>query len=189
MKTQKLILLTFLLLIFLSPKGYSQKNISIAVINESIAFPFTRFFPVHEGIEIGTNLFEKEKTNGIKQINAYLGAIRHESIANSFYLKGEYLYRYQATKAIGIDALAGIGYMHTFYPGNVYTQNASGKFQKEKQIGRPHLIANVGIGTTYTGWNNFEPFAKYEFLIETPFGNGIPIIPHSILKLGINYKF
>ena len=189
MKTQKIALLIIIVLATTICNGYSQKNISIAVINESISFPFTRFSPVHPGVEVGTNLFEIEKPNGFRQINGYVGALKHESISNSIYLKGEFLRRYQVSKSIGIDALAGLGYMHSFYPGPVYKQDSNGEFQKKKQFGRPHLIANVGIGAAYTAWNKFEPFTKYEFIIETPFGNGIPFLPHSMFKLGINYKF
>jgi hypothetical protein len=79
--------------------------------------------------------------------------------------------------------------MHTFYPGEVYELNENnGEFEKINQKGRPHLLAGVGVGITYLKNKRWQPFIRQDLSIETPFINGIPVMIHSFLKMGINYK-
>ena len=188
MKLIKRTLLIFLLIVS-GISAYCQKNISVTVLNESISFPFTRFTPMHPGIEIGTNLFHSEKLNKSYEVNAYIGGYHHESISNAFYLKGEYVYHIAAWEKLSCDLLAGLGYQHSFYPGELYSPKENGDYDATKQKGKPHAIANIGIGSTYRRWKTIEPFVKYEFMVESPFANGIPVIPHTIFKLGFNFKF
>jgi len=81
-----------------------------------------------------------------------------------------------------------LGYLHTFYPAELYQQTESGDFEVVNQLGRPHLYVNLGVGLTYLGSNKMQPFIRQELFIETPFANGIPVIPHSLLKIGIHIK-
>jgi len=75
--------------------------------------------------------------------------------------------------------------MHTFYPAELYEQNDAGEFESINQAGRSHLYLSAGVGFTYLGSSKVQPFIRQELMLETPFANGIPLIPHSLLKVGL----
>ena len=165
------------------------KQISVAVMNENIAFPFSRYTPLHPGGELGLTLKQQFKPQSVRQFNVYAGGFYHKKVETGFYIRGEYLHQLIIAKKIGIQLPLGIGYMHTFYPGEIYELNTTtGEFEKGNQSGRPHLIANVGLGLTYINNSGIAPFIKQNLTIETPFANGIPLIPHSFIKLGVTIK-
>ena len=182
-----------LMLICLSPlliHGQLIKQASLSVVNENIAFPFTTYTPLHPGIEAGLTFWQKEKAHSIQQLNANLGYFFHERIEHAYYLNGTYMYRVKVKGFLSIDLAAFAGYMHTFYPGNLYEINSeSGEISRVQQFGRPHAMAGIGLGLTYRNSSRFEPFIRQEMSVETPFANGIPVMIHSFLKLGLNIKF
>lgn len=170
-------------------KAQTIKQLSVAATTESIAFPFTRYLPIHPGAEIGATFKQTDKEKSTRQWNSYLGFFYHERLETGFYLRGEYLHRFNLLKHLGVEALGSLGYLHTFYPNELYVQNEeTGKYEKVNQVGRPHALATIGIGLTYTSNSPVEPFIRQETGIETPFGEGFPVIVHSFLKLGLNFK-
>lgn len=168
--------------------AYSQKvkSISFMVYNESTALPFTRLLPINPGGEIGICLVEKITDKSIINWNLGLGGFYHKNIVNAFYLKGEFQYRPIIKSLFTFDLIGNIGYMHTFYPGEVYELNEkTGDLEKITQFGRPHVLAGLGMGVTYIRSKKVHPFIRQEFLIESPFANGIPAMAHSFLKIGV----
>lgn len=182
-----------LLICFLSfsaiASAQSVTQISVSLLKESTSFPFTRFYPIHPGGEIGITFMEKKREKSITNFNANVGGFYHKRIQNAFYLRGEYAYRPIIKSLLTIDFIANAGYMHTFYPGEVYElNNDSGEFEKIKQTGRAHFLGGAGIGISYIKGEKIQPFLRQEMTIESPFANGIPIMIHSMLKLGINIQ-
>lgn len=183
--TKNIILSGFLVL--LSSKGFSQKleQISVAATTEAIGLPFTNYFPYHPGLEIKGNIKKTEKPKSIRYFNINLGSFYHQKVEMAFYLGVEYQYTLKLFKGkIGLDFPVGLGYLHSFYPGKLYEQSDDGNFEEVSQLGRPHAYANLGVGLSYLSCSKFQPFIRQELLVETPFANGIPIVPHSILKVG-----
>ena len=78
--------------------------------------------------------------------------------------------------------------MHSFYPGNVYELNSEGDYNLKRQLGRPHLWLESGLGVSFFRTKQISPFIQYRFALETPFANGIPVFPHSFYQAGVNYK-
>ncbi len=184
---------TFALLVFLLGTTLlaAQKieHFSVAVMNESIAFPFTRFAPVHPGLEIGATFWSKEKENSNRYLSAYAGGFYHEKIETGFYLRAEYLFAFKIVDGLYADVPVGIGYLHTFFPSELYEQNPeTGSFEEASQFGRPHGLVTAGVGIRYAGNSRVQPFIRQELAVETPFANGFPVIPHTFLKLGVNLK-
>lgn len=179
-------------LISYSILGYAQgvQQFSVSLNSEAIGLPFTNYSPIHPGIEIAGTLRKNERPNSIRYLNVKAGFFLHQRVENAFYLGGEYQYSQTLfKKKLSIDLPVGLGYMHTFYPGELYEQNDSGDFEKINQLGRAHLYVNLGIGLTYLSDNKIQPFVRQELFLETPFANGIPAIPHSLLKIGVQIKF
>jgi len=178
-----------MLLIGFGIQGYAQnlQRLSFAATTEAIGLPFTNYFPIHPGFEVEATFKRTEKTKSIRSLNATLGFFHHRKLETAVYLGGEYQYTYKLFQdRLGIDLPAGLGYLHSFYPSELYEQTETGAFESISQIGRAHLYFNVGIGLSYLGNEKIQPFIRQELMLETFFANGLPIIPHSFLKIGIN---
>lgn len=187
--TKKSVFLAFF--ISFSTIGYGQvfQQYAVSLNSEAIGLPFTNYSPIHPGIEITGTIRKKEKAKSVRYTNLKMGFFHHQRVENAIYLGGEYQYSQKLFKQkLSLDLPVGLGYLHSFYPAEIYEQNDSGDFEKITQLGRPHLYVNLGIGVTYTGADKVQPFVRQELLLETPFANGIPVIPHSILKIGIQIK-
>ena len=169
--------------------GQSVQTISLSLNHESIAFPFTRFVPVHPGVEIGLTLKEVEKPSSIRNLNINAGFYHHRRLENGLYVRGEYAFRPRVKSFMTIDLLGNLGYLYSFYPGELYEQDPqSGEFEKLPQIGRSHFIGSMGVGATLLSGKKIQPFFRQELVVVTPFANGIPLILHSFFKIGINIQ-
>ena len=173
---------------FMAAKAQKTNNLFVAVVSETYSFPFTRFLPIHPGLEIGTSLFHKERPKSEHYINIFLGGYYHRKVENGFYLRSEYVYRYKIKNAIGIDFPVGIGYQHAFYPGEVYEQNSeTGDWERANQVGKPHALVNFGLGFTYLKPKKVQPFVRYESIIDYSLNRGF-LTTRTFLKFGINIK-
>ena len=190
MKTNKikLMILGFLLGYTLLANGLlkaqSVKAISVSVTNESIAFPLTRFTPFHPGVEIGATFKSWEKPGLIQYFSGIAGFYHHERVENAFYLKAEYLFR-PIVGAVSFDFIGSAGYMHTFYPGDMYVLDSEGEPVSVRQLGRPHGFLTLGFGLSYIKSPRVNPFIRQELIVKAPFAASIPAIIHSLLKLGL----
>lgn len=167
--------------------GQMNKQLSLTAMNESIAFPFTSYSEFHPGFELGVSILSSEKDHSIRQLNTYAGWFLHQHIESGFYFRAEYSYKLKLGKGLRAGIYGGAGYLHTFYPGTLYEiDEETGEFFSSKQLGRSRALISAGLQLSYRSEAGFEPFVKQEFAVETPFANGIPLMPHSFLKLGIN---
>ncbi len=188
----KRILILGLIMCFAFKVGKAQKieQAFFSLNTEAIGLPFTNYLPIHPGAEIGLTFKTIEKQNSIHRFNAKVGGFYHERLETAIYVGAEYQYtRILFKQKLGLDFPVGLGYHHTFYPADIYILESDGSFTEVNQIGRPHLFISAGVGVSYLGHEKFQPFIRQELFIETPFANGLPYIPHSLLKIGLNIKF
>jgi len=180
----------FFMLMWMVHVSHAQliKEMDIAVMGEAVAFPFSRFGNLHPGIQIGASFRQIEKQKSVRNYNAFIGFYHHQDLENAFYLRAEYAHTFVVLKKIGIITPIGLGYLHTFYPGQVYSQNEDGTFSQVTQLGRPHAIATTGLGLSYRGFTKFEPYLQHDIMIQFPFSKVQPFLPHSFLKLGVKLK-
>lgn len=180
----------FIVLTSLATWSFAQQkgDLSFSLMDESIAFPLTRLTPLHPGAEIGYTLYVKGEGN-VQTFNIYLGGYHHEQVENGFYLRAEQGHHFRVIDNVTTDLFYGLGYLHTFYPGELYEINPdTGEFEKASQLGRPHVLASVGVGFTWVNDSFIEPFVRQDLTLESPFANGIPVIIHSFLKVGLTFK-
>ncbi len=173
----------------LSVYGQKIDQISVAATTKAIGLPFTNYLPYHPGLELRATLRTKTTNKKTQRYNVNLGAFFHRRLQTGFYIGGEFQYtRKLFRQAIGLDLPIGVGYLHTFYPNELYEQTVNGDFEVVSQLGRPHAYINLGIGISYLKPKKVQPFIRQELFVQTPFANGIPVVPHSFFKIGINLK-
>jgi len=182
---KELLFCTLLSVMFI---GIQAQSIGISFQQESISLPFTRFEQWNPGGEIEYGFSEWEKGNGLRQVYLTLGYYFHREVESAFYLKVEYDIALRITDDIHFDIVPALGYMHSFYPGEIYEPIGEGNYELKKQLGRPHLWIESGLGFSFFRTKPISPFLQYRFAVETPFANGIPVFPHSFYQVGIQYK-
>jgi hypothetical protein len=177
-----------LLFLLTTTAWLSAQSVSLSFQQESISIPFTRFEQWNPGVEIGYGFAPREKGNGLRQVNINAGYFFHQEVTSAFYAKVEYNFAFHIAKDIYFDVVPAAGYMHSFYPGEVYTPDGEGSYDLKRQFGRPHLWVESGVGFSFFRSKTISPFIQYRFAVETPFANGIPVFPHSFYELGVQYK-
>jgi hypothetical protein len=168
MRIVKIILFALLLFYFSNSFGQYKRGLSditFSVINNQFGLPFVQFRPIHIGGEVGVKLLENNKTNTAQSVSAQLGFFNHHLIANAPYLKINYDFQVKIKQIIGINGYAALGYVHTFYPGNGYSFNASTGSYEKIQLNQAFLLSNVGFGISYIKPNRIKPFLKYELMM------------------------
>jgi hypothetical protein len=167
----------------------NSRCLSIALTSESIAFPFTACSPINPGLECGLTLKQIDKKILTRSFLLYLGGYHHSKVENGFYIRFDYQNSLKVKNALAIDFPLGIGYLHSFYPGEVYIMDVNtGDFNKEKQWGHAHAILKTGIGIRYIKNSKLQPYIKQEILLESSFLYNIPVIAHSFIKIGVILK-
>ena len=172
---------------FICPLLQAQ-TIGFSLQQESVSWPFTRFDALNPGAEITYGFSSREKVSGFRQLNIAVGYFYHRKVESAFYVKLSYDIGLKLTDDIHFNIIPALGYLHTFYPGQVYEPVSNGEYAPKRQYGRPHLLAESGLGFTFFQSKRISPFVRYRFAVETPFANGVPVFPHSFYQLGFRYR-
>jgi len=159
-------------------------DFSIAGMSEAVGLPFTNYLPVHPGIEMTGTFKRVEKLSSDQFLKGKVGFFHHERVALAIYTGIEYQYSKKIfSQKMSLDFPMGLGYLHTIYPGELY-EIRDGELVEVNKFGRAHLYTNIGVGLTYLKNEKIKPFIRQELFAEI-FGNAISVIPHSLLKVGV----
>lgn len=183
--------LKILVVLFFASAGVSAQRINdldISVFSNSKSYPFLGLDALHPGVQIGTSIRKRVKERSERNYNVYLGFYHQKDLENAFFLRGEYAHTFIIAKKFGLNLPFGLGYLHTFYPGELFAQESDGSFTKVSQLGRGHLMVTTGVGISYRGFNKFEPYIQHDIIVQYPFGESTPFLPNSMIRLGIKFN-
>jgi len=171
--------------------AHAQSTLTLSLFSESISLPSYKVVKgINPGINIGTEFVLKQKPKGQRILTANLGLYYHKRIHYGIFLSSEFGYRYQSPIGIDLEALVGLGYLHTFWASKTYQRNDDGTYAEKKTFGRPHIAPSASIGLAYDFSRKADVpialFTKYQLFVETPFAaaNGIPVLPHTTFHIG-----
>ncbi|MEM9895204.1 MAG: hypothetical protein AAF789_02435 [Bacteroidota bacterium] len=189
--------LLFLMIISIVGKAQAQESkmefepfntVHVLAQTEAIAFPFTRYFPIHPGFEIGTQLASKQKIRSHRSWHIYLGGFFHEEVDLNFYVRGEYQFCYSLGQKFDFFIPVGLGYLHGFHPAPIYEQKSDGSFSKVTQFGRPHALGMVGIAFRHEISPSLKAIVRQDLGLQSPFYVTIPVMLRSFFRVGVTYK-
>lgn len=185
-KTSFLIVLAVLTCTSLSAQLF--QTISVALQTETLSFPFTRYFPLHPGLEIGSRMWNLDKDISNHQANVYLGGYHHQKVENGIYLRGTYQYTLKVKNTVGIEFPVGAGYQHTFYPGTYYQLDSeTGDWTSKTHGGVPRALVTGGLGLTYLKSERVHPFIRHESVLDFPLAGGWLNLK-TFVKLGVSIE-
>lgn len=160
----------------------------IAVLDESMSLPnfwFTRY-AYNPAIMIGTEYPLSQKARHDWYISANLGFYYHKKAQSAIFLNTALGYRYRLGRWQPSASL-GLGYAHSFYPGQVY-EYTDGAFQETSNTGHPNFMPSVALNLGYQIRNTaYSPsvFVTFMSAVDIPFRQETSL--HQFV--GIGYQF
>lgn len=184
------------LVLFVPLLLHGQRNarpVTISLLNESTAIPFTRFMttPFHPGIQIGTefNFREMEHFRIFQTVN--VSYFYHNHLAQGIGINTEFGYEYRSKSGIAFSSLIGLGYLHTFSTAAEY-KLLDGIYNNQADRGNARLFPALSLETGYylktTQQQSPKLFIRYQSWIEYPYSpDFIPLMTHINLHLGVKF--
>ncbi len=171
--------------------GNTGRAIDVAFLSESLTLPSFRVVDRtgHPGMMAAyENPWRTyDRSYLFFEINA--GFYLHEGFQNAMFLGFDLGYSYETPIGLGASVSAGLGYLHTFYPGPVY-EHSDGEFEQVRDYGMPHLIFSIPLEINYNLATHvgipLTPYVQYRPLVQMPGirGWGIHALPHTFLLVG-----
>ncbi|MEO0473783.1 MAG: hypothetical protein AAF206_29500 [Bacteroidota bacterium] len=173
----------------LQAQSWADRPLEISVLQQSSTLAPNRLVsgPLHPGLMIGTEFSLKENPNSTFALGANIGYWRHKSVQHMGFANAELRYRHHFSSGTQVGAFVGLGYGHTFWDGMLYEQEIDGSWSEINQRGRPHLLGSIGAEVNQKIGGQNAIFLRYQLMVETPFANGYPIFPHSVLQVGLRF--
>jgi len=170
-----------------------SRPVSIALLNESTAIPFTRLIttPVHPGIQVGTEADLNQYAHSRVFIALHIGYFYHKSFAQAIYVKPSLGFEYNHASGFGISGSLGLGYLHTFTTQDEY-KLIEGEYTRRADAGNARMMPSLALSLNY----RLKPgevtspkiFFTYESWVEYPFSPGfIPVMTHLTTQLGVQF--
>ena len=172
-------------------KTHRPLSIDISFFNHSVSSPFHKIVsrPVHPGVQVGIEgkYVETPKSKLFETLN--LGMFYNNYNGTGLYLNSEIAYRYTSKPGIFAEANAGVGYLRTYHPTDIYELNSFGNYEKAKDKGFSSPIVSFAFGLGYaiksSSSFSFAPFVRYESIIQTKYSSDLKILPQSAVHVGV----
>ena len=198
-KSTNKLLLSFIILssIIITNIIKAQKQdfpVSLSIINQSWAFPQKKIFrmkPFYPGLVFGTEYSYKEGKRGRLFQSANLGFYVNNITGSCLFLQSDLAYRFTLNLGLFTDVSLGLGYVHAFYPREIFRQNKENGYVKVRDTGKPAIMVSnsfsLGYDFTKRTGLHFAPFIKYQWFAQYPYFELIPVRPNGILHVGLRY--
>lgn len=190
---KKLIVLLVLAIPIYSLAQRKPTAISLSLINEATAIPFTQFItkPVHPGIRIGRDFYYRQGQRHHLFQSISIGYIYHRYLYHGFFINTELAYDRKLDFGLNIKGAFGLGYLHTFSTQKEY-RFQNGQYQKGTDKGNSRLMASLttGLGFRLQSKNLYSPeiFMLYTGWAEYPYSPGfIPFMAHTNSQIGAKF--
>ncbi len=192
---------SFALLVLLAappaPDAPSDLRLRAGVFSESLALPWTQRLdaPLHPGVMLGVE-FTLAGTPTHRLLQGFSVAYAHVAhVQHTVELSAEWGYRFTAPFGLQLEAALSVGYLHEFLDGVTYASGADGSWKAVPNLGRPQLWAALALGAG-VDLRRVSPlpldvFVRYQPGLQLPYSlaNGIPVLPHVSLLVGLRYHF
>ncbi|MBN2379972.1 hypothetical protein JXM67_09255 [candidate division WOR-3 bacterium] len=170
--------------------------IVISGSNHSNALPLSnilRISPLYPGATIGTEFVWAEGKAGRLFQTGNLGGFVNASTGSGLFAESEFAYRCTASFGLFAETSLGLGYLHVFHPREILRQNDEGVYEKAADWGKPCGMLSLCIGAGYDFAKKtrlpIAPFIRYQFFVQTPYFEVLPIGMQSLLHLGVRINW
>lgn len=164
-------------------------------INQAVGSPFdgTILRIVHPGFSLGTELILKDGRRW-----QWVGGVRAGYYFNRYNSRALFLLpsiglRFTLPFGLFAEAGPGLGYLHSFHPGEIWRLNGEGEYEKARDAGKPALMIAGGAGLGFdfsskAGWP-LAVFVRYQSYIQVPDTPQEGTLWQALLQAGARVSF
>ncbi|MGH7296973.1 MAG: hypothetical protein ACRELB_18685 [Polyangiaceae bacterium] len=146
---------------------------------------------VHPGVTAALAFSPLRGSRHELALSTRLGGYVYPQVQEAFFLGGEVAYRYTAPFGLTLEVAAGLAWLETFLPGDVYTVQPGGGVTEGGSGGTPQWMPDAALGI---GWDlsrrwslPLRPFFRLEAFAQYPINTHW--LPHGVAELGLAYAF
>ncbi|MNS11055.1 hypothetical protein D3C72_425860 [compost metagenome] len=144
----------------------------------------------HPGLLVGTEHKAWEAGWHRAFLAANMGGYRHPGNHTGLFLDGGLGYRLTLPVGLSLEAMAGLGYLHTVLDGRVFAPGPNGGVEAVTDLGRPAWMpsAAVGVGLDAGGLGlpGSRVFTRLQLFGQYPFNTYV--LPHVALQVGLTWN-
>lgn len=166
---------------------FSQKNIRVSVLNESISLPSLKVTkpPFHPTLNIGTDLREKGGKHWKRTFGADAYYYYHKQIEHAIMLDASYRIGYQFKFGLKPYFSTALGYKHAILTGEKY-ELKNGEYQKSNHLGKAQANLKLGFGFEYPISEKYSLMTEYKIMTSYPSGGMfVPFNLNTFLGAGL----
>ena len=197
-----------LVLIFLAAVSFAQDNpdeskyqfpVELTFINQAVSddmdsIPFVGKIMqiLHPGFSLGTEYAYLQNLHHRIFQNFQAGYYFNEYAAKALFFQTAFGYRYTLDFGLFTDASAGLGYLHSFHPVEVWKLNSQGEYELAKDKGRGAMTIALALGIGYDfcpalGWP-VSVFVRYQPYGQTRYSEFDSWLLQAWLQFGIRIQ-
>ena len=166
-------------------------------INEAVSIPSPEGFAhevFHPGIAAGIEYpFNTGRWLFFQKLE--IGYYYHKYLHNAYFISTQTGLRYTCSPGIFADISGGLGYLHEFYTDALYEIDDNGQYTRIIDWGRPNIITvmcfTLGYDFRKKDIMPVRLYAGTSYFMEYPYmpEDGIPMLPHTSIRLGMSFTF
>lgn len=167
--------------------SFSQKNIRVGVMNETISLPSIKLTkpPFHPTLNVGIDLREKGGMHWKRTFGADVYYFYHRQIEHAIMLDASYRIGYQFNFGLKPYFSTALGYKHAILSGETY-KIIDEEYQRKSHLGKPQANLKLGFGLEYTISPKYTAMADYKIMASYPSGGiFVPINLNTFLGVGL----
>ena len=182
----------FILLIVLTASAYAQdrsKFLYADFSDKSVTlYPFYKPFGNNfdPAVTLGGGLNYRQKGNVTLFQTVQVSAYSTTMVGNGLTLTSSFGYRYSHSSGFFGEAMAGLGPTLFFFSRQIYTMDEEREYVPSNPL---HINAVLPLDFLIGyGSGKLSLYIKYRYMVTGPFTSAMPVLPNSLLGMGIRYN-
>jgi len=148
--------------------------------------------PLNIGAVLGIEFTYKQNPISSTHQKIELGWYRHKNLNKAVYVKTDFVHRFTSKNGLYTEYNIGVGGIVDIPEFQTFSVNDQGKFVTDGLGARLNALVSLGISGGFDidikEKYIISPFVKYESMLQFPYSNTLPLLPHSMLHLGSRIK-
>jgi hypothetical protein len=164
-----------------SAKSVLPVPLSLAYFGETLS---------HPGAIVGTELGLASDDRHALLVTLNVGSYLHLKNHVGVFASSELAYRLTLPVGLVLEAMIGLGYLHTFLQGALYAADATGAVHAVTDVGRPAFMptASLGVGLDLAQKQGppLTAFVRLTGFGQYPFNERM--LPHAAVQVGVRLR-
>jgi len=168
---------------------FDEPIFKVSVFTHSIGIPFKDYVkkPLNLGVSIGAQFaYNKEKQDPWMQ-ELELSWFNHRHLNKGLMIKTNLSKNYFTDSGLFVAPEIGLGYIMDLSENASYKLSDEGRYEKAPGISHgfiSQISFTAGKRFQKDGKNAYAPFIKYEGMIQFPYSDFTPFLPHTMIHIG-----